>query len=506
MSEFDSGLTARADETAGRAAPYKAPRSGLAWIAIGVIVAAALVIVGLRLVMSVNEVRFGRGEWRYIGTQAYDRFSADPAFSRAVASSLTVAFTRLIVCIALGMAGVALGRIGRIGKAAVIGFGIALAFTPTFVWDLLLAGINLDMAGNFAAGLSKRLLIGVTPWSGMALALGGAASAVWPKSFARAGFAPALLALVTFLTSGLEQALVSGSAMTASSSTIDELAYRYAFQNMQMAYASAAEVLRGAIALLPLAAGAVLLAVFMRRSPLKGAKPPVREGHVKAGLLCGLIAGGTALVLGLALLAMGSGAGELLRGAAGTPAAASAVLFFGELHMGAALYFGLLLCIGKLKEKSTFPFIVLALFLAPLAGTAAARYQIARSMGFLNTMVPVMMGTLFNPLSVTLLLCAALLRPRRVVTCLLLAIGLACLSAAFAVGNVTASNIYINDNRLVPLGAWLYRAAASGRLLSAASAEAGGYVYASFAGLLLTAVALPVGVGAGVLCSGALRE
>ena len=484
---------------------YVAPLKGVAWIAIGVFIFAALLKVGLRVVLSMSDLRMIQGQLGINSVKNYQYIFSSPPFGNALIISIAVHVVRVGLCLGFGMIGAAIGRSGRMARAIAGSAGLMLAFIPSVVWDALIGVTVPDVGRNTALDVALRTVLTALPWVGLSVFLGAMLTPVWRGKTARAGLASGLLAMLTLMTGSLEQRAISygSSSLTARVRGIEEFIFLQAFQNGRLSVGTAAEVVRGFIGLLPLIAAAVLLAILLRGAEPKSAKIPVQTRRVVPSLIGGLAAGLLPLAVYALLFLSGSVSRDLVVSAASTDGMNIAVLVF-EVLLGSGIYFGLLLCIGKLTHKSTFPLILLLVFGSALAGSGVAGYYLASKMGLLNTWVPLVMNALFAPLPLTLLLSAALLRPRRVVTCLLMAIGIACLSAVYAMGNVTSCLMYNSNRSMVTVGGWLYW------LVSAADPRGGRLDFAanvvSAAGIVLVYVAIPIGIGAGLLTSGTTRE
>ena len=208
--------------------------------------------------------------------------------------------------------------------------------------------------------------------------------------------------------------------------------------------------------------------------------------------VAGAIAGGAMLLL--AFVFLGASGGDGLETAAPSVASSVAALLLTAL-LGFGLYFGLLLCAGKLEGRCTFSLILLLIVLSSLTAFSASKYMMARQAGLINTPIPVCLSALFSPLSALVLMVMVLLRPRRAVTCLLMAGGLALLAGAYAMGDTMGSLLYLLRSADTTMGGIIYR-----------TMTMRGGVEPGLVGLLLGLMALPVFAGAFLAVSGCLRE
>ena len=472
--------------------PRENPRSGLAWIVIGVLGAFCMIVFGNRILMSLSRVRFG-GTSTYQGLVNYQRIFANKALPSALANTVGFILVRTVLSFGAGILGAALGRGSRItGKAIVAALGLLIAFIPEISW------LNLATYAHLAPEIQLRRFIAVLiyalPGTGMALSLGALLTCVWPRSPWRAGLSAMLLGLslsvIAFGPSYIRLNYVPARGATA----LDDYIYMQGLQMGDLGPGAAAEVLRGLLNIIPFLLGTLFVAILWGGSAVKPARITAPRKRFCACLFAALIALALSFTAAACFLSLG---GSSSSQSAGLYMANSLLLMLLTVVLGTPLYFGMLLCTGKLKNRSSITFLALMLVLASLSAFSVIKYYLVVKIGLANHYLSVCLRALFNPFSVLLLAAMILMRPRSAVTCLILAGGAALIAAVYAGGSPIDIGLYITRSQSYPLSTGIYVEMMSG---------AGTGSYLSLNGYLLLLNAFPLAGGIFLTVSGYLRE
>ena len=415
------------------------------WIAVAILGALALILVGSRLWMSLTKVNMIKGlaHSPFVGLANYQRLLSTPALSRALLSTFLMRVVDILLAVGFGFIGAAAGK-GR-GRGIVAGIGLALAAIPSLLWEILIIRGRLLAS---SAGVILIYLQHALPWAGLSMFAGALLVRTARGRTSSAALTVPELMLFTFFTGVFMPNSLAVTPINMHSAPVDSVIYRYGFQNAQIAAAAATEVLRGALTLVFAVVGALVMIPLLRS--YASDNRPATAGASSGALPAGLIAGLSLLTIGVLSILGGSGipSEDIARSAGG-----SVALMLVTLVLGFGIYFLLYLLVGDFRREAPFPLALCILFAMALGTFSICQYMTAHSLHLVNTVLPVAMRAVLNPLTLTFAFVLALLRPRRMSARLLLALSAAAFAATFSLGNYSDSLIYLS--RIADLGSMI---------------------------------------------------
>ncbi len=405
-------------------------RNDLVWIAAAIFGVAALAVVGYRLVSCFYELQRGS---RFTGMRAFSYVFSNPRVLGSILPTLLMRLADLALAVALGFAGAAAGR--SKARPFVAGFGLLLAILPLFAWESLF--LSLHWMSVVDGGLLAYVLHAL-PWAGLSLFAGAMLAPAWRESSSGAALAaPALM-----LLSGVS----SVGMMTVNLRNLDSTIYNMGLVMYNLSPAACVEVIRGLITLVIAAGGIAMLAVLLR-GHRRGIAPSAQGGALSAALVAGLIP----LGLAAALLATGS-PNEITEAYCSRALPTSAIEFGGALLLGFGLYFSLYCLIGSFDPDSPLPLGLTIVLALSLGAFSIVGFLLAQSTRLMNTVIPVVVNGLVDPLSLTFAFVLALLRPRKTGARVFLALAAACFAAGRCATGLIGSRLYLMSG--MDVGKW----------------------------------------------------
>ena len=475
-----------------------ASRSNLIWSVIGVCALILCIGAVYRWTLAMTKYRPTRGMFDnpWVGFDNFNRLISNPSFAHALTSSVLYGIFGIVVSLVFSLLGWGAASAGRTARAIAVALGAAVAFVPVVVLDQAL----IRMAPRTVAdgAFQPMLLIWhMLPIGGVSVMLGALLPGAWSgqNRFSGVLIAP-LLTLSSFLMDTCVTDLLQNNMNRSYTDRLSTYITSTGYMKGQFSVAAAAEVVQSLLNLIPAIIGAILIALLVKKArPALGM--PVEKSRPTASVAAGAAAGFLILAFGIALFSRGSVLSDVRVQQSVIISLVSALLV-AVLAFG--IYFGALICARHFDHARWLPIALLILLSTGFHRISIAEYLIAHHLGLSNTIVMPVLDATVNPLSVMLLLGILLLRPRRMSACLLSALGIALLSAAYVMGDVNAFYIHVRSASQANLGMLLQNVLQSRQMdvsgLDAPATDADN-LRLSLIGLTLMLVSLPIGVGAG---------
>ncbi|MBR6185656.1 MAG: sugar ABC transporter permease [Clostridia bacterium] len=461
----------------------------LIWILTGIFLTAAVLFFVFELLYSLKNYSpiKGLSGSPFVGLKWYERLLQDSRFLPAILNSLIYGIVAVALAAAGGFAGMAMSRQGALRKIG-IAAGLVLASVPRMFWESLF--LHLDSPSL------ASMICGALPWVGLSVAAGALLPCRLGESGVRSALVVPVMRFITLFCGQNGVISVFHMAKDAGAMSVDYYLYARTMQNAQYSFGAAGYVFTALLNLVFAAIGVALLAVLLRRTGRK----PLKQGADLIGAVPGIVVS-ILLIIGGILLTFS--VKNLL---SNTRVSQSLPRTLTEMIPASILGFGLFLLIqllaGKNGAPGRFSWAFFAFALLALSQTWLSKYLLMRSVGLLNTVVPIALSWLLNPLALAFAAVLALSRPSTIGECVCNAVAAAMMAIVLGIGDLRASIYYIRN---MDLSLLLYNSFASS---SAAASEAisAENVRTALWGLTILICALPLGAGIALTCVTAGKE
>ncbi len=489
----DTAASGSGESTDDEPVASRSSKNSLIWIVVGVCALILGISAVQRFILAMTSYRPGRGTAGspWVGLENFQYLFRNPSFSRTIVNAAVYGFFRLVVSFLFSLLGGAAGTSGsRGGKAAAVAFGVLIAFIPSVLYDYMMVGTDVIRSSGFNPLIP---IIQALPFGGVSLLLGALLTDVWPKERFRGVLVAPLLALATFFFEKYSGSLLQNALNLQYTETLASFCFKTGFQMVRYSTAAAAELMQSLMNLIPVAAGALMIALMVRTA--RPATVRLTKEGTAVSVIAGTAAGG--LVLAAGILLVSSSPSIFRQSTVLSPAVSGFVAALIVAVLAFGVYFAVLMCTAVSDRERWLPLSLIILLSVGFNRTSVADYIAAMRIGVVNTPVMPILQAIVNPLSVMLMIGMIILRPRNTTTCVLLALGAALLSAAYVMGDTSSYMIYVMNRSQQNLGL-LTRSV----LQMAEGAE----IRTGIAGMLLLFISVPLGVGTALCIRAAQRE